>query len=234
VAVSENKPLPVVPLPGGAKLTLLGPSEVELRRLRARWIAAIRDFSPGDTTEALSRLAERREYRPPPTPASFTAPQYGDDRSPANGASISCVFEYKNVSVLLAADAHAGSLAKSLKRLANPQSEGRLHFEAVKLPHHGSMSNISEEWLKLIDCERWLISTNGAVFDHPDLQTAQLIADVTGRDAKSQPNPQPISFYCNYRNIAARLDKEASNRWVTVSPADPAGGLRLTLPAGSG
>ena len=54
----------------------------ELKRLRARWVSAIRDFSPGDAGEAVRRLRERREYRPPATPAVFAARDYGDDRTP--------------------------------------------------------------------------------------------------------------------------------------------------------
>jgi hypothetical protein len=228
VVIPDNGPLPVLQLAGGARLTLLGPTEAELRRLRARWSSAIRDFSPGDVNEALSRLTERREYRPPPTPAAFATPEYGDDRSPANGASIACVFEYGGALVLLAGDAHARSLEVSLKRLADQRSVTRLHFDAVKLPHHGSMSNISEAWLQWVDCERWLISTNGAVFDHPNVQTARLIAE---RFPES-------TLLCNYRNIADRLAQQAEGRWKAVFPegetVGPAGGLRLSLPAGAG
>jgi hypothetical protein len=176
VAVPDNQPLPVIQLPDGATLTLLGPTDAELRRLRARWSSAIRDFSPGDTAEALRRLAERREYRPPTPPPAFGIPEYGDDRTPANGSSITCVFEYDGASVLLAGDAHARSLESSLKLLADQRSVAKLRFDAVKLPHHGSMSNISEAWLQWVDCERWLISTNGAVFHHPNIETAELIA----------------------------------------------------------
>jgi hypothetical protein len=228
VGVPDSGPLPVTQLAGGASLTLLGPTEAELRRLRARWSSAIRDFSPGDTSEALRRLAERREYRPPTPPPAFAVPEYGDDRSPANGSSIACVFEHDGVSVLLTGDAHARSLEASLKRLADQRSVTRLHFDAVKLPHHGSMSNISEAWLQWIDCERWLISTNGAVFHHPNIETVELIA---------RRYPKPV-LLCNYRDIAEWLKEKAAGRWQADSSeggtAGPAGGLCLRLPTGSG
>ena len=228
VAVRDDEPLPVVELDGGARLTLLGPMEAELSRLRARWASAIRDFSPGDVNEALRRLRERREYRAPPEPAVFAVPQCGDDQSVANGSSISFVFEHGDVSILLAGDAHARSLETSLKRLADQRSLTRLRFDAVKLPHHGSMSNISDAWLQWVDCERWLISTNGAVFNHPDIETAELIANHC---------PKPM-LLCNYQHIADRLDQEAHGRWNTGFPkgktAGLAGGLRLRWPAGSG
>jgi beta-lactamase superfamily II metal-dependent hydrolase len=228
VVVLEDEKLPEVELKGGAKLTLLGPSEPALRRLRARWSSAIRDFSPGDVNEALRRLRERREYRPPPPPAVFAAPQYGDDRAVANGSSISFVLEYEGVSLLLTGDAHARSLAASLERLAKQRLATKLRFDAVKLPHHGSMSNISEAWLQWVDCERWLISTNGAVFDHPDVATAQLLAD----------HYQRPTLFCNYRSPSTeRLETQAdSAKWRTAFPEEgkskgEGGGLLLRLSA---
>ena len=108
------------------------------------------------------------------------------------------------------------------------ESVTRLRFDAIKLPHHGSMSNISEAWLQWVDCKRWLISTNGAVFHHPNIETVELIA---------RRCPQPI-LLCNYRDIADRLNGEAAGRWQADSPegepAGPAGGLCLRLPTGSG
>ena len=132
------------------------------------------------------------------------------------------------MSVLLAGDAHARSLETSLKRLADQRSLTRLRFDAVKLPHHGSMSNISDAWLQWVDCERWLISTNGAVFNHPDIETAELIANHCLKP----------TLLCNYQHIADRLDQEAHGRWNTGFPngktAGPAGGLCLRWPVGSG
>jgi beta-lactamase superfamily II metal-dependent hydrolase len=232
VVVDESNPFPEIALDGGAKLILLGPTRRELDRLRARWASAIRDFSPGDEQEALRRLRERREYRPPAAPAVFAIPQFGDDRTPANGSSISFVFEHGKTSLLLAADAHAKTLADSLKRLAEQRSTTRLRFDAVKVPHHGSMSNISQEWLQWIDCDRWLISTNGAIFNHPDVQTAELIAQHCRR-----PGQRPPTILCNYRSsTTARLEERADGRWVTAFPEaggaqGPVGGLRLQWPS---
>lgn len=225
VVVPDEGSLPEVELDGGARLILLGPSLRELRRLRTRWASAIRDFSPGNTQEALRRLRERRQYRVPATPAVFAAPRYGNDRSPANGSSISFVFERDHVSVLFAGDAHARTLAGSLKRLAQQRSVSKVRFDLVKLPHHGSMRNVSDAWLQWVDCERWLFSTNGDVFDHPDVETAQLIAHHC---------PEPPTMLCNYTSPSTeRLVQQAElGPWNTAFPegetVGPVGGLRLS------
>ena len=207
VMVNDDKPLPVITLAGGAQITLLGPTIKELKRLRARWSSAIRDFSPGDAKEAVKRLLERREYKPPDTAAVFATPQYGADRTPANGSSISFLLEYGGASLLLLGDAHAPTIASSLKRLASERSLSTLEFDAVKLPHHGSMANVSKEWLELIKCKRWLISTSGAVFGHPDIETAELIAQVC----------PDSTFYCNYETEITRKLANKSG-WSVVFP----------------
>lgn len=218
--------LPEVELDGGARLTLLGPSMRDLHRLRTRWVSALRDFSPGNAEEALRRLRERRRYRAPATPAVFAAPQYGNDRSPANGSSISFILEHDGVSVLFAGDARARTLAGSLERLAEQRSVSKVRFDAIKLPHHGSMRNISEAWLQWVDCERWLISTNGDVFDHPDVETAQLIAQFV---------QAPLTMFCNYRSTSTeRLTAQSGTpAWNTAFPQGvtegPVGGLKIDL-----
>jgi beta-lactamase superfamily II metal-dependent hydrolase len=228
VFIPDSGPLPEVPLEGGAKLTLLSPTEAELKRLRARWASAIRDFSPGDVNEALRRLRERREYRAPSPPAVFAVRQYGDDRTVANGSSISFIFEHGDVSILLTGDAHARTLAASLKRLADQRSLKKIRFDVVKLPHHGSMGNVSDSWLERVDCERWLISTNGAVFKHPDKETAELIA---------RHCPKTPMMVCNYRSTSTEklVSPSGTPKWITAFPegetVGPVGGLKLTLPA---
>jgi beta-lactamase superfamily II metal-dependent hydrolase len=226
VVVPDDGPLPEVELEGDAKLILLGPSLKDLHRLRARWATAIRDFSPGDEREALRRLSERRQYRAPTTPAVFAARQYGDDRSPANGSSISFVLMVGDVSVLFAGDARVRTLAESLKRLAEQRSASKVHFDVVKLPHHGSMGNVSDEWLQWVDCEQWLISTNGDVFDHPDVETAQLIA--------RHCRPRTPTMLCNYRSSSTEwLETQGGpDQWITAFPEGetegPVGGLKLS------
>ena len=44
-------------------------------------------------------------------------------------------------------------------------------FDAVKLSHHGSYNNNSPELIKLIVSDKWLVSTNGDKYNHPDMPT---------------------------------------------------------------
>jgi beta-lactamase superfamily II metal-dependent hydrolase len=89
------------------------------------------------------------------------------DRAKPNGTSIAILAKYRGRCVLLAADAHPDRLVESLRPLAAAEGR-RLRLDALKLPHHGSEYNVSFELLDLVSCPRYLISTNGSYFDHPD------------------------------------------------------------------
>ena len=41
-------------------------------------------------------------------------------------------------------------------------------MDAVKLPHHGSRNNVSQELIEVIESRSYLFSTSGAVYKHPD------------------------------------------------------------------
>jgi hypothetical protein len=231
IEVGDAGPLPAWDLEDEGRLTLLSPGRRQLTRLRARWESALRDFSPGDAAEALRRLDNRREYRPPALPLVFGEHTPGDDRSVANGSSVAFVLEHDGASCLLGGDAQPRLLAASVRRFGqerNPGRGGRVPFDAVKVPHHGSLGNISEELILAIESSSWLISTNGAIYHHPDRETARLVAD------HSTATP---TFFCNYKTestlaFAARRNGE---RWLTRYPGDqgtaigPTGGLHIDL-----
>ena len=40
--------------------------------------------------------------------------------------------------------------------------------DAVKLPHHGSLKNVSAKLLTVVSTKQFLVSTSGELFGHPD------------------------------------------------------------------
>lgn len=189
VGVPDDGTMPVVELAGGMRLTLLSPGLKEIERLRVRWESAIRDFTPGDVSEARRRLELRKDYEPPDVPPVFGAKTLGSDRTPANGSSIAMLAEFEDQALLLTGDAHARVLAANLRRLANERGVPTVKVDGFKLPHHGSMANLTPDVLDAITCSRFLFSTNGDKFGHPDRETVQLILDrVSG----------PVELHFNY------------------------------------
>jgi len=78
-------------------------------------------------------------------------------------------------------DAHSPVLVDAIKRLLAKRGEEKLVLDAVKLPHHGSRNNVSRELIELLDCRRFLISTNGNIFEHPDAESIARIIKYGGR-----------------------------------------------------
>jgi hypothetical protein len=79
-----------------------------------------------------------------------------------------------------------------LKRLLKERGVQRLHVDAVKVAHHGSKNNTDEELVSLIESPRFLFSTNGAQFKHPDEESiARIVNGAAG---------QPVTLYFNYRS----------------------------------
>jgi hypothetical protein len=217
-------------LPGGAKITLVSPGDRQLRRLRRNWDSVISDagWNPGDVKEALSRLAQRREYQPAARRDTFADAGFGTDNAVANGSSIAFVMDYDGTRCLFAADALADVLAGGLRRYAAQNNiAGRIPFDAVKLPHHGSMKNWSSDLHKLLTSKNFLISTSGAKFRHPDHETIDLIL-------KEEPEKN-IQLWFNYDSETTSPWKSPTGaRYKSHYPASPGNPMVVTLSSGTG
>lgn len=95
---------------------------------------------------------------------------YEPDGSASNGSSISFVLETKGKRLLFLGDSHSETVVVSLRALYGEEKVPYI-FDAVKLSHHGSYNNNSPELIKLIVSDKWLVSTNGDKYNHPDMPT---------------------------------------------------------------
>jgi hypothetical protein len=172
---------------GGAELVLLSPGPDELENLRRHWEKALRKahFTPGDRDHALAELARTSRYGPPSGVLGAEP-----DSSEANGSSIAFLFVYEGKRLLLAGDAWAPVLERSLARY-HAEEGGEPPVEAFKLAHHGSFSNITKKLVRLAHARRYLLTTDGANYKHPDQETLQLIL------ANHEGAPAELVF--NYR-----------------------------------
>jgi hypothetical protein len=171
LVVPEAGDLPRFPLDGGAEITLLSPGPSELENLRRHWDKVLKraHFTPGDTEHALAELEHKARYGPP-TGVLGAEP----DSSEANGSSIGFILSYEGKHLLLAGDAFAPVMERSLERF-HAEAGAEQPVEAFKLAHHGSFSNITKKLVKRVRTNRYLVSSNGAYFKHPDQEALQLI-----------------------------------------------------------
>ena len=111
-----------------------------------------------------------------------------------NWSSIGFKLECDNIKVLMLGDGMPATIIKSLKKLGYCD-ENQVKVDFVKMPHHGSKDNISNELLDLIECNNYIISTNGGNGNscHPDRETLGNILYHNKRDWT-----KCVNIYFNY------------------------------------
>lgn len=110
-----------------------------------------------------------------------------------NQASIAFLLRAEGKQVLMTGDANADTMVLGIKSI--PDIEIPVQINLMKLAHHGSKNNISQELLSVIKCDHFAFTTNGGIrsWYHPDRKTLALILRSVNRDMR-----QRITFYFNY------------------------------------
>jgi beta-lactamase superfamily II metal-dependent hydrolase len=198
IVVPSDADLPVIPLDGDATLYLLSPTGKKLKRMADVWEREVikAGLVPGEGSDRDGRAPKSHEKVVPELPDELTpaelqalAQPTPADTSAANGSSIAFILEHGGARVLLAADAHPKTLVEGLRRFAAIKGESRVRLALCKLPHHGSRANVTTALLEMIDASRYLVSTDGMTFGHPDdAAMARLVCS----------SSSPAQIYCNY------------------------------------
>ncbi|MCC0036384.1 MAG: MBL fold metallo-hydrolase [Hoeflea sp.] len=176
VVVGDNGPLPVIELAGGMRVTLLSPHWPALESLRPIWKKECEKAGliPGVQAEAeVDDGVERFGGLSVAKVRELAAAPYKKDTSKANGSSIALLLEYGGKTALLAGDAHGEAMEASIGRLTGGS---KLAVDVLKLSHHGSQGTLPPSLLDVVDCESFLVSTDGSRHDHPDREAIARLA----------------------------------------------------------
>jgi beta-lactamase superfamily II metal-dependent hydrolase len=127
---------------GRNKLYVLSPTIEGLGKLKIKWIK--------DNTK-VSHYNDKDL-----TPETLDKITFKEDREPANGSSIAVlIVDESGNKVLMAADAFPTTM---LKNAATIWSEG-VDVDLIKVSHHGSHKNTSNDFLKFFPCRNYLFAT---------------------------------------------------------------------------
>lgn len=143
----------------GMKLTVLTPTVEKLNKLREKY-----PFGTFNELEK-SELTSISEAKAPKTNdykiklSDFDIQNFTEDKSIENGSSISMITEYNNRKILWLSDSHPGDVITSLQKLGY-SIENQFECDWVKVAHHGSTGNNSNELYDLIKCNNYLFSAN--------------------------------------------------------------------------
>ena len=142
----------------GLKMQLLSPTKESLEKLRSKYkyvtLLETSEFDLISEATAAIGFDYNREL------GSFDLESFEEDESIENECSIAVLFEYKNKKVLWLSDSHASTIVNSLRK--NGYSiESPLKCEYVITSHHASKANNSVELFELLQCENYVITSNG-------------------------------------------------------------------------
>lgn len=186
-----GQPPPRICLQDGLTLTILGPTPDRLGNLRKVWREEVAEALRKGTLATVAPGLEQMGPKEPPVLedsedlVALAESRTLIDTSEANGSSIALLLEYRGRTVLLAGDAFAEDLIAGIEAVSGG---GKLRLDAFKLPHHCSQSNVVKSMVEAVECDCWLISTDGTQFRHPDpIAVARIIRH-------SQIRPAHLAF----------------------------------------
>jgi beta-lactamase superfamily II metal-dependent hydrolase len=178
----EHQP-PILDLPFNVRL--VSPGKAQLSTLGNKWLNKLReifyDFQISDEQlfddafeyylkfqkdheAGLSDMAHHSGL----TPEQYAAIEK-KDQSKENASSMAFIIEYNDKKMLFLGDSHPDVVCDSLRGMQRNGS--KLQFDLVKISHHGSLRNTTNELLSLFEAPRYLISTNGVRNNHPGKET---------------------------------------------------------------
>ena len=206
VAVPDDPgaPLPTWTAPGGLRLTVVGPTVGQLTALKKEWrkVLAEAGLDSANLDEGLKKAMQAKGVLPKdllggevPNVEQDALTAFTPDRAVANSTSIALLAELGDRRILLTGDAWAPVLEVGLGRLLGERHLEALPIDLLKVAHHGSRNNTSMALLDLLACNRFLFSSSGAIFHHPDHQTVSRAIQATKRRGL-----KGSTLYFNYRS----------------------------------
>ena len=191
---------------GAATLTVVAPDAPALDKLDARW------------EDWLSRHPEAVQV------AGY------DDHSVFNLSSIVVLAEAGGKSMLLCGDARGDHVLSGLETAGKLAAGGALPLDILKLPHHGSIRNVDDDFFARLPARHYVISADGRD-GNPESATLDAIAASRADDDFEIH----LTNHAGQGDIAARLDafvaaRDAAGRTFGVSSREEAAlGLRIDL-----
>ncbi|WP_245998214.1 ComEC/Rec2 family competence protein [Siminovitchia terrae] len=174
---------------GDAVIKVLSPNEQSLKKLHTEWEKAfLNEATKGENIAS----KDDRDYEK--SIEDLVKNTFKEDTDVINGSSIAFSIEYEGKKLLMLADSFPSIVVKNLQKLYPEEHERK--FDLIKISHHGSKFNTSDDFLNSIKCERYIVSTNGKTHGFPNKET---LAKIIFFNYKG--NTSKTYLYFNYPDI---------------------------------
>ncbi len=129
-----------------AKITVVSPNQESLEKLK-EYVKDEFVISESDDRNKQIELLQKRKFQ--------------EDTSTPNGSSIAFVLEYHTKKILFTGDGFPSIILEGLQKMNFVTDGQKIHFDYVKLSHHASKYNTSDQLLSNIQCNNYVITTQG-------------------------------------------------------------------------
>lgn len=157
-----------------AKITVVSPNQESLKKLK-EYVKDEFLISESDDRKKSIEILQKRDFK--------------ENTAIPNGSSIAFVFEYQSKKILFTGDGFPSIILEGLREMNFVTDEQKAKFDYVKLSHHASRYNTSDELLKNIECNNYIVTTHGCN-GKPNKETF----------ARILKYHQPLNLYYNYKN----------------------------------
>lgn len=186
-------------LPAGIEVEILSPTKEVLKELYLKWPDLTEHYYQKLADMSISTIIESQLNRGSleALAAQEDQPEKSISADIFNSSSIAFIFRTFDLSVLFLGDSHP-DLIKQTMNAKGYSKEKKLRVDIVKVSHHGSKNNTSKDILDMIDCDRFVISTNGGSSNHthPD---REIIARIIYHPERVRQNfEKHRKIYLNY------------------------------------
>ena len=146
------------------RMRIIGPHQEELDALREDWKEALKDILKDDEAGVVAAAGKL-------------------DKSVANLSSITVIAECqaqisaKKTRMLLTGDARGDKIMKWLERAGEFNrrgDKGVARFDVLKLPHHGSDKNVTQEFFEKVIADHYIVSGDGS-YGNPEPEVFDMI-----------------------------------------------------------
>ena len=182
---------------GNFKVTVIGPTGKQLIQLRKKWNSWLRS----DTGRRQIRNIRNQAIVDEDLLANGQLDQYLlENIGPAIGsrigvteqnvASIVMVVEDGSQNILLTGDARDDTIIDQLIDSGSSDPKGFVHFNVLKIQHHGSENNMSEGFAKRVTADHYIFCGDGAHGNPDHRAVRQVIDSRLGGPSVISPNLQ--------------------------------------------
>ncbi len=215
------------------RITLLSPTRVRLAALERSWDRELEKLRKREHNErAAADAISRRRGGTTMDLEAMAARVTPEDGAVPNGSSIALLIEHRGASAMLAADAFPSVMLSSLAAFARARGETPLRVDAFKLSHHASRANVTRELLDAVVAKHYIVSTNGAIFGHPNEEALARVL-LSGRGAAGASTPKTLWFNYVSPKVQPWLEPTLGQRhgYAVAVPEGDGGGVTIRLPA---